>query len=180
MQARSKERPADEGPLLGALLRVCHQLVVARLDRGFREANLPPLQTAATQPLWDEPGGLRVTDLARRAGITKQSMGEMVDAMEDARYLERVPDPSDARARLVRLSARGRAAGRLARKLVREVEDEWAEAVGATRVAALRETLRLIAASKISRPAWQAVRESGGARRATRRRRAAPPQPASP
>lgn len=146
MQARSESlRATDEGPLLGALLRVCHQQVIARLEEGFRAAKLPPLQTPATQPLWDEPNGIRVTELARRARITKQSMGEMVDAMEAAGYVERVRDPSDARARLVCLSAKGRAAGRLARKLVREVEDEWAEAVGAARLASLRETLRTIA-----------------------------------
>jgi DNA-binding MarR family transcriptional regulator len=114
------------------------------IEEGFRAAKLPPLQTAATQPLWDVPNGIRVTELAKRARITKQSMGEMVDAMEAAGYVERIPDPSDARARLVCLSAKGRAAGRLARKLVREVEDEWAEAVGAARLTSLRETLRMI------------------------------------
>lgn len=129
---------------MGALLRLCHQLVVARIEEGFRAAKLPPLQSAATQPLWDEPNGIRVTELARRARITKQSMGEMVDAMEAAGYVERIPDPSDARARLVCLSRKGRAAGRLARKLVREVEDEWAEAVGAASLTSLRETLRMI------------------------------------
>lgn len=118
---------------------------MTRIEEGFRAAKLPPLQTPATQPLWDEPGGIRVTELARRARITKQSMGEMVDAMEAAGYVERVPDPSDARARLVCLSAKGRAAGRLARRLVREVEHEWEDAVGAARLASLRETLRIIA-----------------------------------
>jgi DNA-binding MarR family transcriptional regulator len=53
----------------------------------------------------------------------------------------------DARARLLRLTAKGRSAGRLARKLVREVELEWTEVVGPARIDALRETLTTIASS---------------------------------
>jgi len=141
------QREADEGPLLGALLRVCHRAVVLRLEEGFRAAGLAPLQGAVTQPLWAEPRGLRLTDLARRAGITKQSMGELAAAMEKAGYVEGVADPSDARARLLRLTPKGRSAGRLARKLVREVELEWTEVVGAARIDALRETLAIVAST---------------------------------
>jgi DNA-binding MarR family transcriptional regulator len=141
------KREADEGPLLGALLRLCHRAVVLRLDQGFRAAGLTPPQAVVTQPLWDEPRGLRLTDLARRAGITKQSMGELAAAMEKAGYIEGIADPSDARARLLRLTAKGRSAGRLARKLVREVELEWTEVVGPARIHALRDTLTTIAST---------------------------------
>lgn len=130
---------------MGALLRRCHQAVVANLERGFREAGLPPVQGAATQPLWDRPEGMRLTELAALAGITKQSMGELVDAMEAAGYVDRVPDPTDARARLVRLTKKGKSAGLLARKLVREVEARWAKKIGARRLEQLRDTLRQLA-----------------------------------
>lgn len=148
MQAKTRvQREADDGPLLGALLRVCHRAVVLRLDQGFRVAGLTPPQGAVTQPLWDEPRGLRLTNLAGRAGITKQSMGELASAMEKAGYVEGVADPSDARARLLRLTPKGRSAGRLARKLVRDVELEWTEVVGPVRMDALRETLAIIAST---------------------------------
>jgi DNA-binding MarR family transcriptional regulator len=136
---------SDEGPLLGALLRLCLQPITTRIADGFVAAGLPPLQAAVTQPLWDAKAGLRLTELAATAGMTKQSMGELVDQMEAAGYVERVADPSDGRARLVRLTGKGRRAGALARRLVREVRAEWCERVGGARVRALEETLRAIA-----------------------------------
>lgn len=55
-------------------------------------------------------GGTRLTDLAEMAEVTKQTAGFLVDRLADAGYVERVPDPSDARARLVRIADRGRVA----------------------------------------------------------------------
>lgn len=147
-------RPAsnDRGPLLGALLRLCHQEVISHLEVGFRELGAPPVQGAATQPLYDHPEGLRVTQLAQIAGITKQSMAEIVDALEAHGYVERVKDPSDGRARLVRFTRRGKQMADRARTLVREVEQRWTQRVGAARVHALRETLQAIVAGQPSGP----------------------------
>lgn len=52
------------------------------------------------------PEGSRITDMADRHGITKQSMGPFVDELEEHGYVERYPDPSDGRAKLVRLTLR--------------------------------------------------------------------------
>lgn len=135
---------ADAGPLLGALLRVCYQVVATRIAEGFASAGLPPLQSAVTQPLWDARDGLRLTALAAGASMTKQSMGELVDQMVAAGYVERVADPDDGRARRVRLTRKGRRAAELARSLVRQVEAEWIARVGAARVRTLEETLRAL------------------------------------
>src|SRR5689334_9549547 len=54
--------------------------------------------------------GVRLTDLAEQAQVTKQTAGFLVDQLERAGYVERVADPTDARARLVRLAPRGRSA----------------------------------------------------------------------
>jgi DNA-binding MarR family transcriptional regulator len=136
------------GPLLGALLRLCHAEVQAALDDGFARAHYPRLHGAATQPLWDAPDGLRLTQLAHIAGVSKQAMAEMVEAMVEAGYIERVADPTDGRARRLRLTKLGRDAGLLARKLVREVEARWETRVGKRRVAALRETLAALAGAR--------------------------------
>jgi DNA-binding MarR family transcriptional regulator len=138
-----KKAPAtvDRGPLLGALLRRAHQEVQAHLDDTFRAMGEAPPQGAVGQPLFDHPEGLRATHLARLAGITKQSMAEMIDAMVESGYVERVPDPSDGRARLVRLTSHGRKLAVRAREAVREVEARWAARVGAARIEALRATL---------------------------------------
>ena len=52
--------------------------------------------------------GSRLTDLARGANITPQAMGELVDELEDLGYVERRPDPTDRRAKLIVLTDRGR------------------------------------------------------------------------
>ncbi|SMF56996.1 Winged helix DNA-binding domain-containing protein [Tistlia consotensis] len=51
--------------------------------------------------------GSRVTELAERARMTKQSMAQLVDALRERGYAELAPDPSDGRAKLVRLTERG-------------------------------------------------------------------------
>ncbi|RSM43470.1 MarR family transcriptional regulator [Actinoplanes sp. ATCC 53533] len=87
------------------------------------------------------PGGSRLTDLAEQAQITKQSAGFLVDQLAKAGYVERVPDPTDARARLVRIAPRGARAVPLAAAIVAEVEAEWTTHLGADRIARLREIL---------------------------------------
>lgn len=52
--------------------------------------------------------GTRITELARRAEITKQAVGQLVTDLEAAGYVERTPDPSDQRAKIVTLTERGR------------------------------------------------------------------------
>jgi DNA-binding MarR family transcriptional regulator len=136
------------GPLLGALLRLCRQEILSHVAIGLRVLDAPPLQEAVMQPLYEQPDGLRVTQLAQLAGVTKQSIAEMIDLMEAAGYVERVPDPSDGRARLVRLTRRGKLVNERARELVREVEERWAARIGSARVDALRDTLTAIVAGQ--------------------------------
>ena len=95
-----------------------------------------------------DPEGSRLTDLAERAGMTKQSVGEVTSELEQRGYLERAPDPSDGRAKIIRLTEKGRAAQALGRELIDDIESDWAERFGAERVAGLRDALEAIAASR--------------------------------
>ena len=88
-----------------------------------------------------DPDGTRVTDLAERALITKQTAGFLVDQLERAGYVRRVPDPRDARARLVQVANRGRAAVEVARQAEAKVEAEWTAHLGEEATAQLRQTL---------------------------------------
>lgn len=88
--------------------------------------------------------GIRLTDLAARAQITKQSAGALVDQLEAQGYVERVPDPRDSRARLVRLSQRGQEVQRIARVEERRIRREWAEHLGPERMEALEDALALL------------------------------------
>ena len=96
-----------------------------------------------------EPEGSRLTDLAERANMTKQSVGEATSDLEQRGYVERVPDPEDGRAKIIRLTQRGREAQAIGRRLIAEVEREWAERFGEERVAALREALEAITAERL-------------------------------
>jgi DNA-binding MarR family transcriptional regulator len=54
------------------------------------------------------PEGSRLSALARGANMTPQAMGELVDELEGLGYVERRPDPTDRRAKLIMLTPRGR------------------------------------------------------------------------
>ena len=97
-----------------------------------------------------DPDGTRLTDLAERAFMTKQSVGEVVSDLAQRGYVERVPDPSDGRAKIIRLTDRGQEAMALGRQLIDEIEQEWAERYGAERVAALRDALEAATAERLS------------------------------
>jgi DNA-binding MarR family transcriptional regulator len=92
--------------------------------------------------------GLRLTDIAERAKLTKQSVGEIVDDLVARGYVQRIPDPEDRRAKLICLTERGEAAQRHGRRLFAKVEKRWAERYGAERIAALRQLLEEVAADK--------------------------------
>ena len=85
--------------------------------------------------------GTRLTDLAAQALVTKQTAGHLVDQLARAGYVERLPDPTDARARLVCMAERGRAVVALARRVEAEVEAEWAAHLGEEATAQLRAAL---------------------------------------
>ena len=88
-----------------------------------------------------DPEGTRLSVLADRAQIAKQTATSLVDKLERSGYVERVPDPSDGRARLVRLTARAEAARPVARAEEARIEAEWEAHLGPVRMDQLREAL---------------------------------------
>lgn len=163
----SNDDGADRGPLLGALLRLSHQALLAELNAGLAAAgygDMPP-NHAAARTLWDHPDGVRATELAAAARITKQSMAALIDQLEVSGYVERIDHPADKRAKLVRLTKRGREAGRVARNLVRRVESDWANRIGKARLAVLKQTLADLMTSLDADaglpPSGQALQERG-------------------
>jgi DNA-binding MarR family transcriptional regulator len=92
--------------------------------------------------------GSRLTDIADRAHMTKQSVGEVTSDLEKRGYVERVPDPSDGRAKIIRLTERGHEARAVGLQLLDEIEREWAEQFGVEQVTALREGLEAITAQR--------------------------------
>ncbi len=83
--------------------------------------------------------GTRLTEIARRAGVTKQAVGPLIDDLEAMGALERVRDPSDGRARLVRFAQRpdGEHSILAGLRVLGRLEAELAEELGADRWAGL-------------------------------------------
>ncbi len=135
-------RPVVMTPMLGALLRAPGAAIVERIASDLVAAgysDIRPSHFSVFQQLPAEGG--RLTLLAERAQITKQSMGALIDQLVTTGYLERVPDPADGRAQIIRRTARGWQVERIARASISELESEWAEALGAERMQQLRQTL---------------------------------------
>lgn len=97
----------------------------------------------------DIENGSRLTDLAERANMTKQSVGEVTSDLEALGYVERVADPSDGRAKIIRLTPHGREVYGIGRGLIDELEREWAERYGEDRIAALRDALEAVTAERL-------------------------------
>lgn len=90
--------------------------------------------------------GIRLTQLAERVGVTKQAVAQLVDELEEMGVVERVADPSDGRAKLIRFSERGREGLEHGLGLLGELEGELAAAVGPKRLADAHRTLLAILA----------------------------------
>src|SRR3990170_2970589 len=74
--------------------------------------------------------GSRLTELARRANMTPQAMGELVDELVDMGYVVRRPDPHDGRAKLIVLTKRGRGAVAAGRQTIEGLEEQVTEILG--------------------------------------------------
>ena len=132
----------SNGPNLGRLLREPFQEMTEHVHARLAEQGHPQIRVAhgnVFQFLDDE--GTRASDLAARAQMTKQSMGELVAHLEAHGYVERVPDPGDGRAKLVRPTASGQAVYPLAVEAIAEVEARWAERIGEPKLRRLRALL---------------------------------------
>lgn len=85
--------------------------------------------------------GVRLTDLAERAGITKQAMSELVRDLVQRGYLRTRPDPEDGRAKLITFTSRGRQAVDAATTAFRSIDRALADQIGSQALETLRHSL---------------------------------------
>jgi DNA-binding MarR family transcriptional regulator len=129
--------------LIGELLRNPNAARVRHVERGFAAAGHAAIHPAHL-PVFeyvDHDRGSRITDLARHANVTAQAMSEVVAYLERHGYVERVADPSDRRAKLVRLTARGWELYGVARGLILQLEAKWAARIGPRKLRELKQLL---------------------------------------
>jgi DNA-binding MarR family transcriptional regulator len=134
----ARAAPENLAILLREPFQAMTDVLLARLAaRGHGAVRQP--HAAVFEFLDDE--GTRVSVLAERARITKQSMAELVAHLEDHGYVARAPDPADGRAKLVRATAKGEEVFAIARETTAELEALLEERVGARDLARLKALL---------------------------------------
>lgn len=140
--------PRDIGRLLLEASRILGAELVTELqERGFDDLR-PGHATVALHI--DRRTGTRLGDLAERARMTKQGMMLVVDELEGRGYVRRVQDPDDSRAKIVRLTARGRTYVTEVRRSIGAVEARLRSDLGERRFLALCESLEGMAEGTLS------------------------------
>jgi len=140
MPSRTRPGDAPPTPMIGALLRLPHEAVVARLMEALRREGLELSLTELSVFLFPGPEGRSPSDLARQCGMTRQAMNYVLSGLEEEGHLQR-RDADASNGRVVRTTVRGRRVIRVLRAEVAQVEQEWAGYLGRVRYRQLRDSL---------------------------------------
>jgi DNA-binding MarR family transcriptional regulator len=140
-------RVVDAGwkPTVPALVNLVAASGAPQLRAAFAAAGLDgirPAQAVALVPL--ATGGLHASDLADRLRVSRQAVAQAVAALERHGYVARVPDPADARARIIELTPGGRQVLRVMRSSALDLEKRWQEILGQKRLGELRKILQTL------------------------------------
>ena len=132
-----------DDPDLLRLLLAAHRRLAGELGDGLAERGYPEARPghAVVFRYIDRRTGARLTDLAERTGMTKQAMMQVVDDLEARGLVRRVRDPQDGRAKMVRLTAKGRRFAPEARRARQAVEGRARRGLGDRRYEQLRASL---------------------------------------
>lgn len=124
-----------------ALLDVAKDFQKSALEK-YSRAGHRQLQSAHQAVLtYLSLDGTRLTELAERASMTKQAMGQLVDEVERLGYVERIPDPSDGRAKIVRFTRKGRMLIKAGTEIGDEIQQKYASLIGDKKMRRLRDLL---------------------------------------
>jgi len=133
----AEELPAR--PLIGLLLRLVYQQYAHDIEAALREAGFDDIRPAAANVFpFVPPEGITVSELAELARVRKQTMAQAVDQLERTGYVERRPNPSDRRSRLVCLTERGKSVPPVTHAAAERVEQRWAQLTSKQELEALR------------------------------------------
>ncbi|WP_437724277.1 MarR family winged helix-turn-helix transcriptional regulator [Sorangium sp. So ce861] len=140
----ARRKRASLGQLLLRSARLLDERAVARIARrgapGVRRAH------TALMPYIDLEG-TRLTDLAERARVTKQAVGQLVEELEAMGVVERTPDPDDRRAKRVRFTPQGLKALLHGLGVLMDLEEELTRKLGEKQMASLKKGLAALLAA---------------------------------
>jgi DNA-binding MarR family transcriptional regulator len=142
--ARPQHQPRfpKRADFIGRYVRLAYINLMEEVDAGTAD-DYPEVTPAMKQVLlFVARDGSRLTELAALARMTKQSMGEHVDALVDLGLLERIPDPDDGRAKLIRPTADGLMCMNFALGVAVDVHRHWESLLGQRKTEQLMTLLR--------------------------------------
>jgi len=140
-RGQSRSRSVD-----ATLLRTAYNVLSAAIYRAVSEAGATDMRPAHgnAMEMLSIQDGLRLTDIAARAGMAPQSMGEIVDDLVSKGYLARREDRSDRRAKRIYLTQKGRETAQASRIALLEIERRIGEILGTNKYQEMRRNLAAI------------------------------------
>ncbi len=143
--SKSKEEKEDNfAPALAAASRALVVTMMAGVASGGFNDITPAIATL--MPLLDATG-VRAATLAQQAGITKQAISQLVRELEARGYVEQIPDSTDTRAKIVRLTERGVTLHATCIEVTHELQSVALAKLGKLKVSRLRRDLIELAAA---------------------------------
>ena len=137
----SSKSSHDPEPSTVTLLSLTHLMLSRQVAEGAAGAGHPVKASHSAVFGQMTAAGSRLTDLAKGANMTPQAMGELVDELEGLGYVERRPDPTDRRAKLITLTESGRQCVAAGIDTIGDIERRITAALGVRRHRDLRRML---------------------------------------
>lgn len=144
----------DDAQALAVALLAASRALVDGISAGVKARGFADIRPAHGFAFTRLASGATVTQLAGHLDITRQAAAQLIDELAAKGYVERRPHPDDARATLIVLTPRGWACTRAADAAIADTIRTWADALGETRLRALRDDLTHIAPRGPLRPLW--------------------------
>jgi DNA-binding MarR family transcriptional regulator len=125
--------------VVGLLMEQARQVIITDGEDGLRPSQFRVIGSVPPD------GGISITELAERVGMTKQGIGQFVTQLTNDGYLVTESDPQDRRVRIVRRTRLGNDATHRLALMLQGLEEEWAQRVGKRRYRDFRRLLDEIA-----------------------------------
>src|SRR5580765_3348487 len=165
---RSNSSAATAGRDLRSLLHVPQHDLQAQLAIRLERLGFPALRPALVQILSViGPGtvgaeeGVRLSDLVSEVSLPKQTVGDLLDELEDMRMVERFPDPDHGVIKRVRLGPKGKVWATEVKRVSAATEAKWATRIGSKKMKSLRSLLEELAATVEAAPQGSAKQKRG-------------------
>ena len=139
-----KKQVSAERARITVLLRRPYLELEQRITAGIAAAgfdDIRPAHLQVLQHLPPPPGGIRLTNLAIEANITRQSMHALVTELEKLGYITRTPDPTDRRAAILQRTPKADAIAATIDRALKDAERTWSKHLGKKRYLRLRKYL---------------------------------------